>query len=188
MTKFDPFTATAAEAIALPEKLDHTDPAMQQAMAQSIIEKKEYFEKNPIRAIGICVRHELIAPDWLAKAFLRQYEKVLFCKVASWDDAFGAPHPSGVHLSTLRLKRKHIFRLTDLFTGSKFEGREKLPRTLEGRKEAARQLGITEKQVRALLPKTRTNTKGHKPYGWKSATAASANDPFSLAAGKVPKK
>lgn len=115
-------------------------------------------------------------PDWLASAFLRRYDAVLNCRIGTWDEAFGAAQPRGKHLSTLRLHRMFGARVQRLF-----DGPNRLPRTLAGRQEAARQLGITEKQVRTLLPKTRTNVRGHKPYREAVQPAVGANDPFALA-------
>ena len=189
MTAFDPFTAILDEAQAQPDaNVSPRGAVLRWGSAQVINHKKEYYEQHPIDGIASCVRHGLVAPDWLAVAFIRQYDKVLNCRVATWNDAFGPAHPTGKHLSTLKLKRMYGLQLMQLFTNSEFHGRKRLPRTLEGREESARILGISEKQVRLLLPKTRTNIKGHKPYGGASVSVASANDPFSLAASKVPKK
>lgn len=181
MSAFDPFTATLDEAIS-------ADAVLLWGSAQQIMQKKDYYAKHPIDGVASCVRNGLIAPDWLAVAFIQQYDKVLTCNVSTWDDAFGPAHPKGNHLSTLKLKRQYGFQLRELFTDVDFRGRKKLPRTTEGREEAARILGITEKQVRVLLPKTRTNVKGHKPYKTAISTSARANDPFSLTIRKEPNK
>lgn len=189
MTVFDPFTATLAEAQAQPDAyVIPRGAVLKWGSAQGINDRKDYCLKHPIDGVARCVRAGLIAPDWLAEAFIRQYDQVLNCRVATWDDAFGSAHPPGKHLSTLRLKRRYSLQLIELFSDSEFHGRKALPRTLEGRKEAARLLGISEKQVRLLLPKMRTNIRGHKPYRQKSVGVASANDPFSLAASKIPKR
>lgn len=188
MKAFDPFTATLEEALAQPDAHAPHGPVLRWGSAQRIIGNKAYYEQHPIDGVANCVRYGLVAPDWLAMAFIRQYDKVLECNVATWDDAFGPAHPTGKHLSTHKLKRRYGWRLNELFTDNEFYGRKKLPRTPEGREEAARLLGITEKQVRVLLPKTRTNVKGHKPYGRSAANVASANDPFSIATRKTPKK
>ena len=189
MTVFDPFTATLTEAQAQPDAdVIPLGAVLKWGSAHVINERKVYYLEHPIDGVASCVRHGLIAPDWLAVAFIRQYDKVLNCRVATWDDAFGPARPTGKHLSTLKLKRMYGLQLMQLFTDNEFHGRKRLPRTLEGREKAARILGISEKQVRLLLPKTRTNIKGHKPYVGVSVSVASANDPFSLAASKVPKK
>ncbi|ABE44879.1 hypothetical protein [Polaromonas sp. JS666] len=180
MIAFDPFTATLAEAFAQPNP---HDAVPLHGEAQAIIEDRPYLEKNPLEGVARCVRYGLVAPAWLAAAFLRQYDEVLWCRLSTWDEAFGPAHPPGKHLSTLLLRRELEGRLQNLFTGI-----NRLPRTLAGRQEAARIFGITEKQVRTLLGKTRTNVKGHKPYTRSSSTAARANDPFSITSRKVPKK
>ena len=80
-------------------------------------------------------------------------------------------------------------QLNQLFTDDELRGRKALPRTPEGRRKAADLLGLTEKQVRTLLPKIRKHTLGHKPYSNPVATSVvRANDPFSLVQMKEPKK
>lgn len=186
MEPFDPFTATLAEAKAQPNPYAMRGPIHRQVVAQRIIDKKLHFEAHPLDGIAVCIRHDLVAPNWLAMAFIRQYDKVLNCEVDTWDEAFGSAHmSSGRHLSTLRLERKYGFSLSELFTDQ--DNQDKLPRTTDGYKQAAVRLGITEKQVRTLLPKTRTNQRGHKPYTKSSSAAGSASDPFSIASTKGPK-
>lgn len=181
MTVFDPFTATLAEAEAQPDAfVTPRGAVLRWGDAQLLNEKKERYGQHPIEGVAHCVRAGLVAPDWLSLAFIRQYDKVLNCRVATWDEAFGTAHPNGKHLSSHRLTREYGLRVKELFKSDDRSGRKGLPRTLEGRVEAARLLGITEKQVRVLLPKTRTNVRGHKPYGRKFTSAISANNPFSL--------
>jgi hypothetical protein len=180
---FDPFTATLEEAQAQPDAYAVHGPVWRFYGAQNLLDRRAYFEANILEGVAICMLHDLIAPRWLAVRFLRAQREVKWALLQTWDDAFGRPHPAGKRLSTLRLKYFFGHRVEALFTGH-----AKLPRTLAGRQEAARQLGISEKQVRALLPKTRVNVRGHKPY-----TAATTNtetppahDPFHLTRKKVP--
>lgn len=60
-------------------------------------------------AIRICANHDLVMPEWLARAFIRSYDKVLRHDVGSWDDAFGRPLPKGKHLNAARKKRNKGF-------------------------------------------------------------------------------
>jgi hypothetical protein len=62
-----------------------------------------------LRAVAKCAHNDITMPSWLAVAFLTQYRKVTFFKLASWDDAFGVPHPKGTHLSARRKKRNLEF-------------------------------------------------------------------------------
>lgn len=186
---FDPFISTLEEAKAQPDAWAEHGAVLRWGAAQQINSDREELEKSPIDGVARCVRAGLVAPDWLARAFLRQYGQVLHCKVASWDEAFGPPFPPGKHLSTYRLERRFGGRVNELFTDDEFRGRKALPRTPEGRKKAAALLGLSEKQVRTLLPKIRKHTRGHKPYSNPVATSVlRANDPFSLAHPKEPKK
>jgi hypothetical protein len=178
---FDPFTATLEEARAQPDAHATPDGAvLRWCVAQQITQDRERMEKYPIDGIATCVRHGLIAPDWLAFPFIRQYDKVLRYEVSTWDKAFGPAIAPGKHISTLRLMRLHGFQLALLFMDDEFHGRKALPRTLAGRHEAARILGITEPQVRSMLGTTRKNIRGHKPYSRKSSNHVNANNPFGL--------
>ena len=186
---FDPFTATLEEAQAQPDAdVMPRGAVMRWGTAQSVNWHRARYEQFPTEGVACCVQGGLVVPDWLARAFLAQYYKVLNCKVATWDEAFGPAFTSGTHLSTFRLRRRYGYQIAALFTDDKFRGIKSLPRTIEGRTEAAKILGITEKQVRNLMPKTRTNVRGHKPYVPKSSGMISANDPFSLNIRKKPKK
>lgn len=209
--EFDPFTATSFEAMAQPDAMEPGGAYSRWLAAYALMEARAELEQNPLDGVALCVASGFVVPDWLASAFMRQFNKVVNFEVATLDEAFqpaaprarnelrplyvtllntsqggGRPsalHKTGKHLSTLRLRRLYGTAVNELFNFI-----PKLPRTLAGRQEAALRLGITEKQVRTLLPKTRANVKGHKPYGRRSPMAASANDPFSLAGRKVPKK
>ena len=180
MTTFDPFTSTLEEAQAQPDAYALRGPVLRWGAALEITAHRVRLEQHPIEGVARCVRAGLVAPDWLAAAFMRQYDMALNCRAGTWDEAFGPAQPRGVHLSTLRLRRLYRLRLQRMF-----DGPDRLPRTLAGRQEAARRLGITEKQVRTLLPMTRSNARGHKPYTAVAAPAFRANDPFSLAHGST---
>ncbi len=72
-------------------------------------EKEFKKQKNGfavLAGVRVCAQADLIMPDWLARAFVARYNKVLNCHVGSWDDAFDRPYPKGVHLSALH-KRRH---------------------------------------------------------------------------------
>lgn len=74
-----------------------------------LIEKARYEagDKNALLgAIRICANHDLVMPEWLARAFIRSYDKVLTHRVKSWDEAFGSPLPKGKHLNAARKKRE----------------------------------------------------------------------------------
>jgi hypothetical protein len=69
-------------------------------------------------AMKNCAQHGLVMPEWVSRAFLAGYRKVISYRVGSWDEAFGRPHPKGKHLDNLREDREkqvaiaiHIRRL-----------------------------------------------------------------------------
>jgi len=208
MTDFDPWTATMAEAMTQPDADAPGGPVTRWLAALALKEARVELEQHPLDGVALCIAAGFVAPDWLADAFTRQFNKVLNFEVATLDEAFppaaplsetgpralyliligaagGRPsplYPTGEHLSTRRLRRQYGVGVNQMFNFL-----PKLPRTPAGYKEAARRLGITEKQVRTLLPKTRTNVKGHKPYGCVASGGIMANDPFSLTIKKRPK-
>lgn len=66
---------------------------------------EEGEQKALLSAIRICAAQEIPLPAWASKAYIRAYDTVLNCRVASWDDAFGRPFKKGLHLSALRKRR-----------------------------------------------------------------------------------
>lgn len=58
-------------------------------------------------AVRKCANHYIAMPEWLARAFIARYDRVLNCHVDSWDDAFGRPYPEGAHLNRLRKHRQN---------------------------------------------------------------------------------
>jgi hypothetical protein len=190
VSAFDPWTATLEDAERELDAWASPGGAVYRcARAQYIAARRDWYEDHPVDGVATCVRNDLVAPDWLARAFLRLYDKVLNCHVRTWDEAFGPAHYAKGHLSTLRHRRTYGRALQMMFSGPNRWTGEKLPRTDAGCKEAARVLGLTPKQVKTLLHKTRTNTRGHKAYGKLPATQAvltHAHDPFRLA-GRGPK-
>lgn len=89
---------------------DPTLPVFQFVARNDLLMEKARYEagdKNALLgAIRICANHDLVMPEWLARAFIRGYDKVLNHKVGSWDDAFGRPLPKGKHLNAARKKRE----------------------------------------------------------------------------------
>lgn len=56
-------------------------------------------------AIRVCANHDLPLPDWAARAYIARFDKVLTCRVGSWDDAFRRPFRKGLHLGRARSRR-----------------------------------------------------------------------------------
>lgn len=50
-------------------------------------------------AINHCAAHGLNLPEWAAEAFISGYKKIRNFEAASLDDAFGKPHPEGMHIA-----------------------------------------------------------------------------------------
>ncbi len=174
---FDPWTATQQDAEQQPDAFTVTGAYFQWVEAQAILTQREFFELNPLRAVAQCLMHGLPVPDWITQPFLAQVAKVGRCDVGSWDDAFGRPFKKGEHRNAAKLRQRYGRVVPALFSPV---GR--LPRTQDGYEQAATMLGLTIKQIKDLLPKTRTNTRGRKPYA--SHGANIAHDPFSMAKKK----
>jgi hypothetical protein len=58
-----------------------------------------------LQAIRKCANHNLVMPDWVTQNYIDRFDRVLNCKLASWDEAFGKPYPKGKHISNLRDRR-----------------------------------------------------------------------------------
>ena len=114
---FDPWTATFEEMqeANLLSELPEADPALPlyQWFGAQVIEsmRGETTESgfSVLACVRRCANHDLVMPQWLARAFIRRYDAVLRCRADSWDDplAFGKPYPKGAHLSKLRAARTH---------------------------------------------------------------------------------
>ena len=58
-----------------------------------------------LQAIRKCANHDLVMPNWVAQNYIRRFDRVLNCKLGSWDETFGRPYPKGKHISKLRDRR-----------------------------------------------------------------------------------
>jgi hypothetical protein len=77
----------------------------------------EYFEKMMKRqfdrgdkalllyAIYTCLESGRPLPEWVRVAFSNAYESAMGDEIKSWDDAFGKPHPKGMHVDK---ERRHL--------------------------------------------------------------------------------
>ncbi|MBA2588725.1 MAG: hypothetical protein H0U98_08890 [Alphaproteobacteria bacterium] len=65
-----------------------------------------------LKAIRICANRDLVMPDWVARAFISRFDRILNTKADSWDEVFGRPHPKGqtaVKLHKRRSLRAQVF-------------------------------------------------------------------------------
>ena len=108
---FNPFTATLDDARALLDEPDGARLVGAIVGAQTLLANRAFYERHPIDGMAVCARNDLVAPDWLAKAFLRGFDAVLNCRVGSWDEAFGEPYP-GKQLAQLRRRRVNRIKVT----------------------------------------------------------------------------
>ena len=134
MSAFDPWTASWSEAQQAGREFDVADPCnpiFQLNAAQVIEAMRTAVESGDGFVVLACIRkvvaHGLIAPDWLATAYIRRYDAVLNCRAGSWDDplAFGKPYPKGVHLSALRRRRELRFAVVNAITDIKLRDPER---------------------------------------------------------------
>lgn len=105
MSAFDPFTATFEDAEAQPDAYGEPGAVARFISAQSLLSSRDFYEKNPLDGIAICTTYDLVAPDWLARAFLRGFYAVRRARLGSWDEAFGRPHPKGAQLAAKRRRQ-----------------------------------------------------------------------------------
>ena len=107
MHDFDPFTATLDEAQAQPGAYEVRGAVSQWAGAQQLTGRRAAYEADPLAGLAVCVCHDLVAPDWLAMAYMRAYYKVVNCQVRTWDEAFGPAFPKGRNLAAARRARRN---------------------------------------------------------------------------------
>lgn len=105
MTPFDPFTATLDVALARPDAYATRGAVWQWGGAQLLLGRREFYERHPLDGMAVCALHDLVAPDWLARAFLRGFYAVTNCRARTWDEAFGPAFPKGTNLASKRRAR-----------------------------------------------------------------------------------
>lgn len=61
-----------------------------------------------LEAVALCLAHGLVAPGWLAAAFVMRYERTAVGDAKSWADteAFGAAVPPGLNVSGVRARQQ----------------------------------------------------------------------------------
>lgn len=109
---FDPWTASLDDVAAAYS--DHVEPTLhnplfQWAAAQRINELRADVDAGDgsavLECIHRCISYGLPAPLWLVRAYNERYMRVARYETASWDDAFGRPHPPHTRLTDLQ--RRH---------------------------------------------------------------------------------
>lgn len=116
MSNFDPFTATLEEAQAQSDADESRGAVDRYFGARELLHRRAYYEKDPLAGMACCAMYDLVAPEWLAKAYLRGYYKVSNCVVGSWDDAFGRPFPKGKHLASMRRAKRNRLKAASAFS------------------------------------------------------------------------
>src|SRR5690606_15978690 len=106
---------------------DPTLPIYRAAAVERLEDERKKFEQGDkmalLAAIRTCANHDLPLPRWVSRAFVVAYDRVLHCKVGSWDDAFGRPYPKGSHLSALRKRRLYTMPVRMAVTRASESGR-----------------------------------------------------------------
>ncbi len=138
-----------------------------------------------LMTVSWCVGNGIPVPYWLALEFGDRLRQVSSFEARSLDDpaAFGpTPIKANENLRGAALRWQWAKKLEMFFSTS-----GPFRRTDDGYRAAAEALGLSVKQVRTLLPKTRKNTsKGRKPsHG--PARSVNAHNPFGLGREKGPK-
>lgn len=106
---------------------DPTLPIYRAAAVERLEDERKKFEQGDkmalLAAIRTCANHDLPLPRWASRAFVVAYDRVLNCKLGSWDDAFGRPYPKGSHLSALRKRRLYTMPVRMAVTRASESGR-----------------------------------------------------------------
>ena len=93
---------------------EYNDPALpvfQAAALEGIERCRIAFDESGdsyslLLAIRICANHDIVIPEWLARAYIKRFDTVHNARAKSWDDVFGKPYPKGVHLDAVRRRRQ----------------------------------------------------------------------------------
>ena len=89
---------------------DPTLPLFQWAALQDIEASRAVIERGDgfalLGAVRKCANHDLAMPEWLAKQFIRRYDRVLNCRAEIWDEVFGKPYPKGTDINAMRKRRE----------------------------------------------------------------------------------
>ncbi len=110
---FDPFTATLEDALAQPDAYAAQRGAViRWGGAQQLIHGRERYERYPLDGIAVCAIHALVAPDWLARAYLSSYRRYRDGK--STTEAFGAPFKKGTQVAAMRHRRLERVRVANV--------------------------------------------------------------------------
>jgi hypothetical protein len=88
---------------------DPTGPLFRWDALQTLEEIRTRYENGDdyalMLAIRMCANHDLVMPEWVAKAYIRAFDTVNGYRAKSWDDVFGHPLPKNAQLAALRKKR-----------------------------------------------------------------------------------
>lgn len=99
-----------------------------------------------LAAIRKCANHDVVLPEWVSRAFISAYDRVLACEAKSWDDVFGRPYPSGANVSAMRKRRRLRYAV-----------RNEIQRILDAELATAIDVGLFERVgERLALGKTAT--------------------------------
>lgn len=93
-----------------PDKEIHPGGPLYQWFALKRLETyQEGFEKGDkfllMLALKECAQHDLIIPDWVARAYLLGFYGVVNARIKTWDEAFGALYKKGANLKAIRKRR-----------------------------------------------------------------------------------
>lgn len=108
---FDPFKGTLEEAQACPDAYETRGAVDRWWGATLLTADRAFYESHPLDGMAVCAVHDLIAPDWLARAFLRCFRSATLGNATSWDVAFGPPFEKGRKVSLLKRKRRLMWEV-----------------------------------------------------------------------------
>lgn len=159
--------------IANPDKKSHPAAPLYQWFAlQKLNQLEACFADGDefalMDAIHECAKHDLVLPEWAARAYLKGYYAVVNARSKSWDEVFGSPYPPRVKLHNARTNRVNGAIIYDLVNQILMdEPKTPIDRGLFER--VGKMVNVSDSQAEKLYYKEKKNwsfpilRKGEKP-------------------------
>lgn len=99
-----------------PDERPRVSPVARYAALDILEQCRQRFEQSGdgweiLLAIRNCGVGDIPLPEWLKRAYIERFDRVLNAQLKSWDEAFDPPYPKGAHLHRIRRDRQLRFAI-----------------------------------------------------------------------------